>query len=138
MADNLKSIRQAAEVWRGTGRRRLSQEIKTRAVRLLDQYPSRDVAAAVGVSGGKVVERWRGSVEVDMEEARPEGALAAPSSLPTSAFVEFPVTLGSPDTEVEVQVVAAQGHRVEIRGRLGAAQLRALVAAALENGGGVA
>lgn len=138
MPDNLKAIRRAVDAWRGTGRRRLSLDIKTRAVRLLDQYPSRDVAAAVGVSGGKVVERWRGAVDVDMEVTRRVAALASPSSRPTSAFVELPVSLGSPDAEVEVQVLAAQGHRLQVRGRLGAAQLRALVGAALENGGGVA
>lgn len=138
MPDNLNSIRRAADAWRGTGRRRLSQDIKTRAVRLLDQYPSRDVAAAVRVSGAKVVERWRGSVDVDKGTIRRGAALTSPSPRSTSAFVELPVSLGSPDAEVEVQILAAQGHRLQVRGRLGAAQLRALVGAALENGGGVA
>lgn len=138
MPDNLNSIRRAADAWRGTGRRRLSQDIKARAVRLLDQYPSRDVAAAVRVSGAKVVERWRGSIDVANDATRREAALASPSSRPTSTFVELPVSMGSPDSEVEVQVLAAQGHRLQVRGRLGAAQLRALVGAALENGGGVA
>lgn len=138
MPDNLKSIQRAADAWRGTGRRRLSRDIKARAVRLLDQYPSRDVAAAVRVSCAKVVERWRGSVDVDMEVTRRSAAPASPSSRPTSTFVELPVSLGSPDAEVEIQVLAAQGHRLQVRGRLGAAQLRALVGAALENGGGVA
>ena len=137
MPDTLSSIRQAADVWRETGRQRLSQEIKTRAVRLLDRYPSREVAAAVGVSCTKVVERWRRTVDVEAGAHRGK-TLASPSCQPMSAFVEIPVTPGGPATEVEIQVLAAQGHRLQIRGRLGAAQLGALVGAALEGGGGVA
>ena len=70
----------------------------------------------------------------ESEEAQPE---EEPVVETESEESETEAEAIAPEAEVEVQVLAAQGHRLQVRGRLGAAQLRALVGAALENGGGV-
>ena len=129
MSETLESLRRAAEAHRHGGGRRLPDNVKRRAVVLLEQHSAQAVATAVGVSNRSVVKRWRKRL------GKSERALVKGEDCALGGFVEVSaVALGlgdGPDNEVEVEVVSAQGHRLRLRGRLGAEQLRTLVATTL-------
>jgi hypothetical protein len=135
MPETLYSINDAAARARSAGRRRLPDDVKVRAVGLLKQHTAEEVARAVRVSTGKVVEGWKlrfgpkSSLDPDSER----------SVQVASPFVELPMAPLGPrmeaDEEIEVELLAGGGRRLLLRGKLGASQLRALVAATLDCSG---
>jgi transposase-like protein len=125
MSETLESVRRAAQAHRRGGGRRLPDELKRRAVGLLERHSAQAVATAVGVSNRSVVKRWRRRFG-----SGPTRALATRDDRTVGGFVEVSaLALGLGDghgreaevnVEVDVEVVAAQGHRLRLRGRLGA------------------
>lgn len=132
MPETLDSLRKAADKARRTGCRRLPNALKRRAVDLLGQHTAREVAEAVRVSRGEVVEAW----QARLGAKAPMGLCANESHRPPSTFVEVPGSTLGVDVDPEIEVELIGGHGLRIRGRLGPAQLRALVAATLECTGG--
>ena len=138
MQETLDSLREAANEVGRSGRRRQPDALKRRAVGLLGQHTAREVAAAVRVSDGKVVEAWKtrfGSKSGTRRKIR-----GSENGGKASAFVEVPssaLAFGAMgDPEIEVELTGGHGRALRIRGRLGAAQLQALVSATLESSGG--
>lgn len=138
MQETLASLREAANKARRSGRRRLPDALKRRAVELLGRHTAREVAVAVRVSDGKLVEAWKtrlGSKSRSRGQVRGDEDRCAPS-----AFVEVPSSAlalgGMGDPEIEIELTGDHGRALRIRGRLGAAQLQALVSATLEATGG--
>ena len=138
MSETIGSIRRAANEFRckNKGGRRLPDELKRRAVGLLEQHSAQAVARAVRVSRGEVVAAWRKRFDA---KAMVAGSVSSGEGQP-STFLEIPRAMLSReaelDGEVEVELDGGRGRRLRVRGRLGAAQLRALVAATLERTGG--
>lgn len=138
MQETLDSLREAANEARRSGRSRLPDALKRRAVGLLDQHTAKEVAVAVRVSDGKVVEAWKRRLGSKSPMRRK--TLGNESGLTSSAFVEVPgsaLSLGAlDDPDVEIELTGGHGRALRIRGRLGAAHLQALVSATLESTGG--
>jgi len=138
MQETLDSLREATNEARRSGRRRLPDALKRRAVGLLGQHTAREVAVAVRVSDGKVVEAWK--TRLGSKSPMRRNTHGNESGPTPSAFVEVPSSalglgaMGDPESEIEL--TGGHGRALRIRGRLGAAQLQALVSATLESTGG--
>ena len=139
MRETLDSLREAANGARRSGRRRLPDALKRRAVGLLGEHTAKEIAVAVRVSGGKVVEAWRTQLG---PESPTRGRVCGDEDVRSaSAFVEVPSSAlafgGLDGTGLEIELTGGNGRSLRIRGRLDAAQLRALVTATLDSAGGI-
>ena len=141
MAETLSSIARAANEYRGNNSgKKLSEAIKRRAVTLLGEHKAAEVARAVGVSCGKVVEAWNAKFEERSTSAAgsyrtaPGGADDGQQAI---TFVEYPMRMVAQDpggTVVEMDIQCGSDRRLRVRGPLDAGQLRALVVATVEAG----
>jgi transposase-like protein len=146
MDETLASIARAAnEYRRNHSGKKLSEEIKRRAVTLLGEHKTAEVARAVGVSCGKVVEAWNAKFEQRSTSAAGSCRTApgeADEGQQAMTFVEYPMSMVAPipaETVVEMDIQCGSDRRLRVRGQLDAGQLRALVLATVEAGlGGLA
>lgn len=138
MAESLQSVRQAATAWRRTRKNRgkggrLPDALKRRAVELLEAHTCKQVAQAVGVSDGRLVQGWQ------QQFRRPVSTPAAQAEALVPAFVEIPQTRFNLPVEPEPALtkveLLGQGGSLRLRGQLEVTVIRALAQVVLESRG---